>query len=91
MASSIVKILSDCAERVKEHKRRRKTENSLKNFIDLNENEFGKIPQNCPVATNEFITSEIVAIIEGNRQFSNQRFEMQNNIKFEGIKTKQLF
>jgi hypothetical protein len=36
MASSIVKILSDCAEREKEHKRRRKTENSLKNFMDLN-------------------------------------------------------
>jgi site-specific DNA-cytosine methylase len=48
--------------------------------FDLNEGEFGKIPQNCPMSTNEFITKEVIAIIEGKRQFSSQRFEMQNNI-----------
>jgi len=59
--------------------------------FDLEDNEFGKLPQNCPVKTNEFITKEVIAIIKGKRQFSSQRFEMQNNIKYEGIKTKQLF
>jgi len=60
--------------------------------FDLNDpKEYGKIPQNCPVPTNEDITREVVAIIGGERKFSNHRFEMQNNIKYTGIKSKQLF
>jgi len=60
--------------------------------FDLNEpKDYGKLTQNCPVTTNEDITREVVAIIKGERQFSSQRFEMQNNIKYEGVKTKQLF
>ena len=53
--------------------------------------DYPKLTQNCPVTTNEDITREVVAIIKGERQFSSQRFEMQNNIKYEGVKTTQLF
>ena len=58
---------------------------------ELEENEYGKLPQNCPVTTNEDITREVVAIINGEREFSNHRFEMQDNTKYDGIKTKKLF
>ena len=57
----------------------------------LDEREYGKIPQNCPVTTNEDITREVIAIIKGKRSFSNHRFEMQDNIKYDGVKSKQLF
>ena len=54
--------------------------------------DYTKLTQNCPVTTNQDITREVVAIINGERQFSSQRFEMQNNIKHKpGAKTKQLF
>ena len=53
--------------------------------------EYGKLPQNCPVKTNEDITKEVVAIINGKRKFSNHRFEMQDNTKYEGVKNIQLF
>jgi site-specific DNA-cytosine methylase len=53
--------------------------------------EYSILPQNCPVTTNEDITREAVAIINGERKFSNHRFEMQNNIKYTGIKSKTLF
>lgn len=53
--------------------------------------EYGMLPQNCPVKTNEFITRESIAIINGERRFSNYRFEMQDNIKYDGVKRKQLF
>ena len=53
--------------------------------------EYGKLPQNCPVTTNEDITREAIAIINGERKFSNHRFEMQNNMKYTGIKSKSLF
>ena len=53
--------------------------------------DYTKLTQNCPVATNEFITKEVVAIIKGERKFSSQRFEMQNNIKYDGMKSKKLF
>jgi hypothetical protein len=43
------------------------------------------------VTTNEDITREAMAIIKGERQFSNHRFEMQNNIKYTGTKAKSLF
>ena len=56
-----------------------------------NPKDYNKLTQNTPVTTSEDITREVVAIIEGKRQFSNQRFEMQNNIKHEKLKTKQLF
>ena len=59
--------------------------------FQLEDNEFGKLSQNCPVTTNEDMIREVVAIINGERQFSSQRFEMQNNIKYDGIKTKKLF
>jgi len=60
--------------------------------FDLNgPKEYGKLPQNCPVTTNEDITREVVAIINGKRPFSNHRFEMQNNIKYTGVKSKSLF
>jgi len=60
-------------------------------FDLLDSKEFGKLPQNCPVTTNEDITKEVVAIIKGEREFSSQRFEMQNNIKYDGVKIKRLF
>lgn len=53
--------------------------------------DYSKIPQNCPVTTNEDITREVVAILGGERQMSNHRFEMQDNTKYSGVKTKQLF
>ena len=59
--------------------------------FDVEPKDFGKIPQNCPVKTNEFITKEVIAIIEGKRSFSSQRFVMQNNIKWDGRKSKKLF
>jgi site-specific DNA-cytosine methylase len=52
---------------------------------------YGKIPQNCPVTTNEDITREVVAILGGQRKMSDHRFEMQDNTKYQGIKSKQLF
>jgi len=63
----------------------------LPHDFDLEPNEYGKLPQNCPVTTNEDITREVVAIIKGERSFSNHKFEMQNNIKYTGVKSKQLF
>ena len=53
--------------------------------------EYGKLPQNCPVITNEDLVREVVALINGERQFSKHRFEMQDNVKYKGIKTTQLF
>jgi site-specific DNA-cytosine methylase len=53
--------------------------------------DYPKLTQNCPVGTNEDITKEIVAIIEGKRDFSSERFEMQNNIKYDGAQAKRLF
>lgn len=53
--------------------------------------DYGKIPQNCPVRTNEDITREVVAILGGERKMSDHRFEMQDNIKYTGYKSKQLF
>ena len=53
--------------------------------------DYSKIPQNCPVTTSKDIISEAVAIIKGERQFSNHEFMMQDNIKYIGIKSKQLF
>lgn len=52
---------------------------------------YSKIPQNCPVTTNEDITREVVAILGGERKMSDHRFEMQNNTKYEGTKSKKLF
>ena len=53
--------------------------------------EYSKLPQNCPVTTNEDLVREVVALINGERQFSKHRFEMQDNVKYKGIKTTQLF
>ena len=53
--------------------------------------DYGKIPQNCPINTNRDITNEIVAVLNGERQMSNHRFEMQDNIKYTGTKSKKLF
>jgi len=53
--------------------------------------DYGKIPQSCPVATNEDITREVIAILGGQRKMSENRFEMQDNTKIENIKSKQLF
>jgi len=44
--------------------------------------EFGKLPQNVPVQTSEDIIREVIAIINGEREFVNERFLMQNNIKY---------
>lgn len=53
--------------------------------------DYGKIPQNCPVRTNEDIIREVVAILGGERKMSSHRFEMQDNTKYTGVKSKQLF
>lgn len=55
--------------------------------------EFGKLPQNVPVTTSEDITREVIEIINGNRQFSNERFYFQDNIKYaqNNSKSKTLF
>jgi len=57
----------------------------------LEPREYGKLPQNTPVTTCEFIIKEIIEIIKGNRNFSNEIFNYQNNIKHEPIKNKLLF
>jgi len=60
-------------------------------FDLLEPKEYGKLPQNCPVKTNEDITKEVIAIIKGERNFSSRRFEMQDNTKYTGMKNKKLF
>lgn len=50
--------------------------------------EFGKLPQNVPVITSEDITREVVAIINGERDFVAERFFMQDNIKYNLNKDK---
>ena len=54
--------------------------------------EYAKISQNVPTCTCEDMTREIVAIIKGERLFSNQSVLMQDNSKeFEIKQTVQLF
>ena len=52
--------------------------------------DYAKLTQNTPVTTCEDIISECVAVINGERNFANEKFLMQNNIKqnIEGIKSK---
>jgi len=60
-------------------------------FDLLESKEYGKLPQNTPVKTSEFIIKEIIEIIKDNRNFSQERFYYQNNMKHEPIKNKSLF
>jgi site-specific DNA-cytosine methylase len=55
--------------------------------------DYAKLTQNVPVKTSEDITREIIQVILGNRQFSNDRFLYQNNMKYEAStsKSKSLF
>ena len=50
--------------------------------------EFAKLPQNVPVTTSEDITREVIAIINGKRKLSLERFNYQNNIQHDHIKSK---
>jgi len=43
--------------------------------------DYAKLTQNTPVTTCEDIISECVAVIEGKRTYSTEKFLMQNNIK----------
>jgi len=58
-----------------------------------NKEDYKKITQNCPVATNEDIIRECIDIIKGNRKFSNEQVYMQDNTKkdIKEKKTKALF
>lgn len=54
--------------------------------------EYAKITQNVPVGTCEDITTEIIAIIKGERHFANSSVYMQDNTKeMTNLKTKALF
>jgi len=53
--------------------------------------EFSKIPQNAPVKTNEDMIKEVIAIINGERKFSNEKIAMQDNTKPKIQSTKSLF
>jgi len=54
-------------------------------FDLIDPKEIGKLPQNVPTKTSEFIIKEIIEIINGNRNFSSKRFEMQDNIKMSTV------
>lgn len=61
-------------------------------FELYNNKEYPKLTQNCPVSTNEDMIKEVMAIINGERQLSNNRVLMQDNTnKKEEVKTKNLF
>ena len=52
--------------------------------------EFGKLPQNTPVNTSKFIVEEIMAIVKGERELSNDMVYMQNNIKYNQTSNKEI-
>jgi len=56
-----------------------------------NPRDYVKLSQNVPIKTSEFIISEIVEVLKGNRNFSSENILMQDNTKAEKIKTKKLF
>jgi len=56
-----------------------------------NPKDYAKLTQNCPVTTNQDMITEVVAVLDGKREMSDHQFEMQDNTKYKGTKSKQLF